>query len=116
MEDTDKRETWTMKGNDPAYTLTDDGDGLTLNIRGVAYRNLKRIADALNRVNERRKLYDDTDNTPASVFWWFALEAIRFDYADDARSQAELICDGIDATPDFVKDLWAEVRGIEFEG
>ena len=110
------RETWTSGEDNPSYALTDDGDGLTLRISGTAYRNLRRIADALNRVNARKGLYADADNSPLSVFWFFELDFIRFDSADEAREAAYLICDGIDATPDFVEDLRAEVRGIDFGG
>ena len=109
-------ETWTTKGDDPAYSLTDDGESLTLRMGGAAYRNLKRIADALNRVDIQRGLEDGADNTPLSVFWNFALDWARFDYANDAKYQADLVCDGIAATPEFIGDLRAEFAKIEFEG
>lgn len=109
-------ETWTSGEGDPSYSLTDDGNALTLRMGGAAYRNIKRIADAMNRVSIRRGLEADAGNTPLTVFWNFELEAIRLARHDDAREHADLVCDGIDATPDFVKDLRSEVRGIDFEG
>lgn len=116
MENNDKHETWTSGGDDPSYILTEADDALTLRIGGAAYRNLKRIADALNRVDIRRGQEADADNTPASVFWYFELGCIDFETAEKAREAAFVICDGVEGTPDFVKDLTKEIEAVVFEG
>lgn len=49
-----------------AVTFEDHGDKLTITVTGEVYANLRRVADAMNKVS-----WTDDDNTPDSVceFW-----------------------------------------------
>ena len=109
------RESWTAGRTDPTYILTDDGAGLMLRISGAAYRNLKRIAEAMNRTSERMGKPENADNTPFSVFLYFELDIIRYDSREAAREAAFLICDGIDESSEFKAELLKEMRAITFE-
>lgn len=87
------------------------GDGVTVTIRGAAYKNLAAIADAMNAVE-----WCDSDNTPESI-----LSLLIGDLVDDLSSKARYyeriptggianvadeICNAIDtgAEPDTSED------------
>ena len=95
------------------YTLTDEGDALTVRIGGAAYRNIRRMVEAMNRA-DRRVGYGDGENTVETVFRYFFLEWMRTD-GREAREHAELIADGVDASPELVKAMRAEFEAECFE-
>ncbi len=97
------------------YTITDEGDALTVRIGGAAYRNIWRMAKAMNRACLRMGAEADADNTAETVFWNFIMEAIWTDDAEAAREQAMLIADGIDAPPELAEAMRAEFNAECFE-
>lgn len=109
MSNEQERPTWS---NDN-YEVTDEGDALTVRISGAAYRNIWRMAEAMNRVDRRMGAEADADNTAVSVFWNFILESIWTDCEWEARDQAMLIADGIDAPPEIAEAMREEFA-VEF--
>ena len=104
--------------SEESYTITDEGDALTVRIGGAAYRNLWRIAEAMNRADRAHGMEADADNTAETVFWGFILEWMRTD-GDQAREQADLIADSIDAPPELAEamreEFAAEFRAMRFK-
>ena len=100
--------------SEESYTIADEGDALTVRIGGAAYRNLWRIAEAMNRACRRMGAEADADNTAETVFQDFILEWMLTD-GDQAREQADLIADGVDAPPELAEAIRAEFRAERFE-
>ena len=101
--------------SEESYTIADEGDTLTVRIGGAAYRNLWRIAEAMNRADRAHGMEADADNTAETVFWNFILAWMRTDGEAEAREQAELIADGVDAPPELAEAMRAEFRAERFE-
>ncbi len=97
-----------------SYTIKDEGDALTVRIGGAAYRNIWRMAEAMNRADRRMGAEADADNTAETVFRFFFLDRIRTD-GEEAREQASLIADGVDAPPELVEAMRAEFEAECFE-
>ena len=100
--------------SEQSYTITDEGDALTVRISGAAYRNIWRMAEAMNRAERRMGAEADADNTAGTVFWGFILEWMRTD-GDRAREQADLIADSIDAPPELAEAIRDEFKAECFE-
>ena len=96
--------------SEETYTITDEGDALTVRISGAAYRNLWRIAEAMNRADRAHGMEADADNTAETVFRNFILAWMRTDGEAEAREQAELVADGVDAPPELAEAMRAEFR------
>ncbi len=105
--------------SEESYTITDEGDALTVRISGAAYRNIWRMAEAMNRADRRMGAEADADNTAETVFQNFILEAIWTDDEELAREQAMLIADGVDAPPELAEamreEFAAEFRAVRFK-
>ncbi len=103
--------------SEESYTIADEGDALTVRIAGAAYRNIWRMAEAMNRAD--RRMGAEADNTAETVFWGFILEWMRTDDEELAREQAMLIADGVDAPPELAEamreEFAAEFRAERFE-
>lgn len=97
------------------YTITDDGDALLVRIGGAAYRNIQRMAKAMNRADRRVGAEADADNTAETVFRFFILDWMRTDGEEAAREQAMLIADGVDAPPEQIEAMRAEFMAEQFE-
>ena len=92
--------------SEESYTITDEGDALTLRIGGAAYRNLWRIAEAMNRADRRMGAEADADNTAETVYWnFFLLDELS---GKEVRWAALGILDCIDAPPEIVEAMRAE--------
>jgi hypothetical protein len=101
--------------SEESYTIADEGDALTVRISGAAYRNIWRMAEAMNRADRRMGAEADADNTAETVFWNFILEAMRTDGEAEAREQAFGVADGVDAPPELAEAMRAEFRAERFE-
>ncbi len=100
--------------SEESYTIADEGDALTVRISGAAYRNIWRMAEAMNRACRRMGAEADADNTAETVFKNFILAWMLTD-GERAREQAELIADGIDAPPELAKAMRDEFKAECFE-
>ena len=97
-----------------SYTITDEGDAITVRIGGAAYRNIWRMAEAMNRADRRTGAEADADNTAETVFVFFILDWMRTD-GEQAREQAMLIADAVDAPPELAEAMRAEFEAECFE-
>lgn len=92
--------------SEESYTIADEGDALTVRIGGAAYRNLWRIAEAMNRACRRMGAEADADNTAETVYWnFFFLDELS---GGEVRWAALGVLDGIDAPPEIVEAMRAE--------
>ena len=101
--------------SEESYTIADEGDALTVRIGGAAYRNLWRIAEAMNRACRRMGAEADADNTAETVFRNFILVSMRTDDEAEAREEAFSVADGVDAPPELAKAMRAEFKAECFE-
>ena len=100
--------------SEQSYTITDEGDALTVRISGAAYRNIWRMAEAMNRADRRMGAEADADNTAETVFQNFILVWMLTD-GEKAREQADLIADAIDAPPELAEAIRDEFKAESFE-